>query len=250
MTEHTTTMTPSALSAADHEVVDRAAWLAAHRAHLVREKALTREREAMAEARRDLPWLEVTEPYVFDTTDGETDLLGLFDGHHQLIVYHFMYGPDWGADACPTCSFWADSFDGTPAHLAARDTAFVAVSRASMEQITTYRDRMGWGFRWVSSGRSTFNVDLGVSATPEDLESGRTSYNLGTATPMGTESPGISVFARDGDRVFLTHQVSARGLDLINTAYHLLDLTPRGRDEADLPWTMAWLRRHDEYGTG
>lgn len=246
----TETRATTTLSASDHQVVDRAAWLAAHQAHLGREKAFTREREAMAQARRELPWLEITEPYVFDTPDGETDLAGLFDGKGQLVVYHFMYGPDWGGEACPTCSFWADSFNGTPVHLAARDTAFTAVSRASMDQITAYRERMGWDFRWVSSGRSTFNVDLGVSASPEDLETGRTSYNLETAAPMGTESPGISVFARDGDRVFLTHQTFARGLDLINTAYHLLDLTPKGRDEAGLPWTMAWLHRHDEYPTG
>ncbi|MEM9563830.1 MAG: DUF899 domain-containing protein [Actinomycetota bacterium] len=242
------------LSADDHQVADRGAWLAAHQAHLAREKAFTREREAMAAARRDLPWLEITEPYVFDTADGETDLLGLFDiarrpegPASQLIVYHFMYGPDWGDEGCPSCSFWADNYDGTPIHLANRDTAFTAISRASMEQITGYRTRMGWEFPWVSSGRSTFNHDFGVSATPEQLEAGTASYNLETAAPMGPESPGVSVFARDGERVFLTYQVFARGLDLFNGTYHLLDLTPKGRDEAVLPWSMAWLHRHDAY---
>lgn len=237
----------STLTIDDQQVVDRAAWLAAHQEHLAKEKAFTREREAMAEARRDLPWLEITEEYVFDAADGEVDLLGLFGDNTQLIIYHFMFGPDWGDEGCPTCSFWADNYNGTPAHLGARDTAFAVVSRASMEQITTYRDRMGWDFRWVSSGRSAFNFDLGVSALPEQLESGDTPYNLGTAAPMGPESPGVSVFARVGDRVFLTHQVFARGLDLFNGTYHLLDLTPKGRDEQILPWTMSWLRRHDRY---
>lgn len=238
----------SPLSITDHRVVDRAAWLAAHQTHLAEEKAFTRQREAMAAARRELPWLEITENYVFDADGGtETDLLGLFGGRSQLIVYHFMFGPDWGDEGCPICSFWADNYDGTPAHLAQRDTAFAVISRASIDQITTYRTRMGWSFRWVSSGRNTFNHDLGVSATPEDLESGALLYNLETAPPMGPESPGVSVFARDGDRVFLTHQVSARGLDLFNGTYHLLDLTPKGRDEDILAWPMAWLARHDSY---
>ncbi len=237
----------STLSIDEQRVVDRGAWLAAQQDHLAKEKAFTREREAMAAARRDLPWLEITDPYVFDTPDGETDLLGLFGDKGQLIVYHFMFGPDWGDEGCPTCSFWADNYNGTPDHLAARDTAFAAVSRASMEQITTYRERMGWDFRWVSSGRSEFNFDLGVSARPEQLEAGDHLYNLGTAPPMGPESPGVSVFARVGDRVFLTYQVFARGLDLFNGTYHLLDLTPKGRDEQILPWTMSWLRRNDSY---
>ncbi len=235
------------LSADDHRVVDHETWLEAQRDHLAREKAFTREREAMAAARRELPWVEITERYVFDTADGETDLVGLFGDASQLIVYHFMYGPDWGDEGCPSCSFWADNYNGTPIHLANRDTAFAAISRATMAQITAYRTRMGWDFPWVSSGRSSFNYDLGVSATPEELDAGATTYNLGTATPMGPESPGVSVFARDGDRVFLTYQVFARGLDLFNGTYHLLDLTPKGRDEAALPWPMAWLHRHDDY---
>ena len=237
----------SPMAVDDHQVVDRGAWLAAHQEHLAKEKAFTREREAMAAARRDLPWLEVTESYVFDTDDGETDLLGLFGDQHQLIVYHFMYGPDWGDEGCPSCSFWADNYNGTPVHLAQRDTAFAVISRASMDQINGYKQRMGWDFRWVSSGRTSFNNDFGVSATDEQLSDGVELYNLETAAPMGPESPGVSVFARDGDRIFLTYQVFARGLDLFNGTYHLLDLTPKGRDEAILPWPMAWLRRHDQY---
>ena len=233
--------------AADHDIVDHTTWLAAHQAHLAKEKAFTQEREAMAAARRELPWLEITERYVFDGPDGETDLLGLFGDCSQLIVYHFMFGPDWGDEGCPTCSFWADNYNGTDVHLRGRDTAFAVASRASVEQIQTYQTRMGWDFPWYSSGRSSFNYDLGVSATPEQLEAGDLRYNHRTAPPMGPESPGVSVFARDGERIFLTHQVFARGLDLFNGTYHLLDLTPKGRDEAMLPWTMAWLHRHDAY---
>ncbi len=235
------------LSASEHTVVDRQAWLAAQQEHLAKEKAFTQQREAMAAARRDLPWQELTESYVFDTPEGETDLLGLFGDKSQLIVYHFMFGPDWGEEGCPSCSFWADNYNGTPIHLANRDTAFCAVSRGSLAQIQAYQARMGWDFPWVSSGRSEFNYDLGVSSRQEEIDAGAKTYNFETATSMGEESPGISVFARDGDRVFLTYQVFARGLDLLNGTYHLLDLTPLGRDEADLPWPMAWLHRHDAY---
>ena len=239
----------SELSAADHEVVDRSSWLDAHRAHLAEEKAFTRQREKMAAARRALPWLELTDPYVFDTPDGETDLRGLFGDKRQLIVYHFMYGPDWGDEGCPSCSFWADNYNGTPIHLAQRDTAFTAISRATLEQIDGYKKRMGWDFPWVSSGRCDFNHDLGVSATPGEVDAGATVYNFDTAAPMSDESPGVSVFARDDDRIFLTYQVFARGLDLLNGTYHLLDLTPKGRDEEILPWPMAWVQRHDTYPT-
>lgn len=237
----------STLSTEDHQILDRAAWLEAHQAHLAKEKAFTLERERMAASRRELPWLEITEPYVFDTPSGEVSLVDLFDGASQLIVYHFMFGPDWGDEGCPSCSFWADNYNGTPVHLAHRDTAFSVISTATLDQIESYRTRMGWDFRWVSSGRDSFDRDLGVGATDADIAAGRKTYNYETATPMGRESPGVSVFAREGDRVFLTYQVSARGLDLFNGTYHLLDLTPKGRDEADLPWPMAWLHRSDSY---
>lgn len=235
------------LSASNHQIVDRQVWLAAHQDHLVKEKAFTKQREAMAESRRELPWLELSEPYIFDTPDGETNLAGLFGGRSQLVVYHFMFGPDWGEEGCPNCSFWADNYNGTPVHLAHRDTAFTAISRASLDQIAAYQSRMGWDFPWVSSGRCDFNYDLGVSARQEDVDAGAKVYNLETAPPMSTESPGVSAFARDGDRVFLTYQVSARGLDLFNGTYHLLDITAKGRDEDELPWPMAWLHRHDAY---
>lgn len=230
-----------------HTIVDKADWLQAHREHLVKEKQFTREREQMAAQRRDLPWTEITTDYTFQTSTGPVSLADLFVGRSQLIVYHFMFGTDWGDEGCPSCSFWADNYNGTIAHLAARDTSFTLVSSATLGQINTYRTRMGWDLPWVSCEGSTFNLDLGATATPEQVEAGEHTYNLGTAPPMGTESPLISVFYREGDRIFLTYQVAARGLDLVNSTYHHLDLTPKGRDEADLPWTMAWLRRHDSY---
>lgn len=220
----------------------------AHRSHLEKEKAFTREREAIAQSRRELPWLKVEDSYTFDAGDGvERSLVDLFGSHSQLIIYHFMFGPDWGNEGCPICSFWADNHNGTHVHLAHRDTAFACVSRASIEQIATYKTRMGWDFPWVSSGDSSFNYDFGASASRAQVEAGELVYNLETSQAMGPDSPSVSVFARQGDDVYLTYQVSARGLDLFNTAYHYLDITPKGRDEANLPWNMAWLHRHDSY---
>jgi predicted dithiol-disulfide oxidoreductase (DUF899 family) len=248
MSEHTSPdRAITELRAEDHQIADRDAWMAAHRAHLVKEKAFTRQRDELSAQRRALPWLEITKPYIFDGPDGESGLLDLFGPHSQLVLYHFMYGPDWGDEGCPSCSFWADNYDGTQVHLAARDTAFAVVSRATVDQIDRYRARMGWSFSWYSSGRSDFNYDFGVSARPEQIEAGETVYNFGTTTAMGPESPGISILARDGNRIFLTHQVFSRGLDLLNGTYHHLDLTPKGRDEAVLAWSMAWLHRHDQY---
>ena len=231
----------------NNPIVDRDEWLRAHRDHLVKEKEHSRERDRMAELRRELPWTEVPADYTFQTPSGPASLVDLFDGHSQLIVYHFMFGTDWGDEGCPICSFWADNYNGTPVHLAARDTAFVAVSSATVDQIETYRNRMGWDFRWVSCDGSTFNLDMGATATPEQVEAGELTYNLGTSQGFGAESAMISVFYRDGDRVFLTFQVAARGLDLVNGTYHHLDITPKGRDETDLPFPMAWVHRHDSY---
>ena len=227
-------------------VVDRDTWLQARLTHLEAEKAFTRQRDELSRSRRDLPWLEITEDYRFTGPEGEVSLLDLFDGRGQLLVYHFMLGPGWD-EGCPSCSFWADNYDGTEVHLAARDTTLVAVSRGTLPEIESYKSRMGWGFPWYSSHGSDFNYDLGVSARPDDIEAGAKIYNFGTQEAFGEESAGISIFAREGDRVFLTYQTFARGLDMLNGAYHMLDLTPKGRDEDQLPFTMAWLHRHDAY---
>ncbi len=231
----------------DHAVVDRDEWTAARLAHLRAEKEFTRRRDELSRERRELPWLEITKDYAFVGPDGEQSLADLFDGRSQLLVYHFMYGPGW-EEGCPSCSFWADNYDGFTVHLDHRDTTLVAISRAPLAELEEYRRRMGWSFKWLSSNANDFNYDMGVSFTPEQLESGDPNYNFGTQVFGGDEAPGISVFTRTGDgRIFLTYQTFSRGLDMLNGAYHMLDLTPKGRDEDGLPWSMAWLHRHDAY---
>ncbi|MEM8741620.1 MAG: DUF899 domain-containing protein [Pseudomonadota bacterium] len=227
-------------------IASREDWLAARRALLAEEKALTHAREALAAKRRALPWVRVDAAYAFETPEGPCGLADLFGTSRQLIVQHFMFGRDW-AEGCVSCSFWADGFNGLTAHLAARDTAFALVSTAPLATIEAYRARMGWDLRWVSDSggdAGSFSADFGVSF-PADA--GPLPYNFGTGTFSGTDAPGISVFARRGGEVFHSYSTYARGLDMLNATYHLLDLTPNGRDEDDLPWTMAWLRRHDAY---
>ena len=155
---------------AQHKVVSHDEWTQARKAFLAREKEFSRQREALARERRDLPWEEVTKDYVFDGPDGKLTLPDLFGGCSQLVVYHFMFPPEWDA-GCPHCSFWADSFNGTPVHLRARDVSFAAVSRAPIGKIAAYQQRMGWSFRWVSAGETDFNYDFGVSFTPEEVAS-------------------------------------------------------------------------------
>ena len=218
---------------------------AARLALLGREKELNRLRDELAAERRRLPWVPVTKEYEFEGPRGRITMRDLFDGRSQLIVYHFMFGPDW-EEGCPSCSFWADSFNGMSVHLAHRDASLVAISRAPFAQIEEYRRRMGWSFRWVSSARSDFNFDYGVSFRPEQRAAGA-EYNY-RQSEVGDELPGLSVFSTDETgQLFYTYSTYSRGLDAINSGYQLLDLTPKGRDEDDLPWTMAWLRRHDSY---
>jgi predicted dithiol-disulfide oxidoreductase (DUF899 family) len=232
----------------DAKVVSREEWLSARMAHLEAEKEFDRQRDALSVARRELPWVRVESDYVFDSGDGEISFDALFDGHSQLIVYHFMFGPSWEA-GCPSCSYLADHFDGMLPHLAQRDTSFAAISNARIEQIEAYQTRMGWHFPWVSSLQNDFNRDYEVSFTPEERANGvRYNYRDGVEFPMD-EAPGASVFYRDaqGD-IFHTYSTYARGLDHLIGTYQWLDLTAKGRDEDDLPFTMAWIRRHDEYG--
>jgi predicted dithiol-disulfide oxidoreductase (DUF899 family) len=231
----------------EHPVVDAEQWRQARTTFLEQEKAFTRQRDALSAARRELPWLEITEEYRFESPEGEVFLADLFGDQHQLLLYHFMMGPDW-EEGCPSCSFWADSYDGTQIHLAHRDTALAVVSRTSVDNIEAYRKRMGWNFRWVSSLNSSFNFEMGVSFTPEQVASGDKLYNYGNNAFGGEEAPGISTFIRDDDgRIFLTYQTFARGLDMLNGTYHHLDLMAKGRDEDNLDWSMQWLHRHDAY---
>jgi predicted dithiol-disulfide oxidoreductase (DUF899 family) len=228
-----------------HSVGTYDEWLAARRDLLVREKELTRLGDELARQRMALPWVPVEKEYVFDTEDGPRTLAELFDGRSQLLVYHFMFGPDWDA-GCPSCSFLADEVDGGIVHLTQRDVTMVFVSRAPLDKITAYKQRMGWGFRWASSYGSDFNFDLGVSFTPEQ-QAGETpaEYNFRPIERPHDELPGLTAFALADGVVYRTYSAYARGLDIIDNVYQLLDRAPKGRDEAD---GDDWVRRHDEYG--
>jgi len=224
-------------------IVSHEEWLKARKAYLAKEKEFTRLRDELSAERRALPWERVDKDYVFDAPEGRLTLAGLFGTHGQLLVYHFMFGPDWN-EGCPSCSFWADNYNGVDVHLAHRDTALVAISRAPLEKLEAYKKRMGWSFRWVSSAPSDFNFDYDASFKPgeQGLE-----YNFGTIKPFGEETPGISAFRRAEDgAIYHTYSTYARGLDMLNGAYHLLDLTSKGRDEAP-GHQMSWVRRHDRY---
>ena len=228
-------------------IVSREEWLVARKAHLEDEKAFTRARDALSARRRALPWVRVEKDYAFQAEDGPKGLDDLFGPHSQLIVMHFMYGPDWDA-GCPSCSFWADGYDGLDIHLAHRDTALVAVSNTGLDKIQAYKARMGWDLAWVSSLDGDFNSDFQVSFTPEEMETGTSVYNYRQMRFPAAEAPGLSVFYRPGpDQIIHSYSTYARGLDIMNTAYNLLDLTPKGRDEAGLNNPMAWLRRRDQY---
>jgi predicted dithiol-disulfide oxidoreductase (DUF899 family) len=189
----------------------------------------------------------VDKPYAFDGPNGQESLADLFEGRGQLIVQHFMFDPSW-EEGCKSCSFWVDNFDGITVHLNHRDVTFVLVSRAPISTLEAYRRRMGWRVKWGSSLHTDFNRDYHVSFAPEELETAQAYYNYETGSFPVPEAPGLSVFAKDADgAIYHTYSCYARGLDMLNGAYHLLDLVPKGRDEAGLPSTMAWLRYHDGY---
>jgi predicted dithiol-disulfide oxidoreductase (DUF899 family) len=233
-----------------HKIVSREEWLEARKAHMVREKEFTRARDRLSAERRALPWVKVDKGYMFDGPDGKAGLVDLFKGRPQLVVQHFMFAPDWDA-GCKSCSFWADGFDRMIPHLAARDTRLVAVSRAPLEKLEAFRTRMGWTFDWYSSQGSDFNYDFAVSFTPDEIKAGHRRYNFGTSGFGIEDAPGISVFYRDevGD-IYNTYSCFARGLDMMNAAYHYLDLTPLGRHEEGLPYPMDWVRLRDQYQPG
>lgn len=228
-------------------LVSRSEWKDARKKLLLAEKALTEALDAVAGQRRMLPWVAVEEDYVFEGPQGKLTLKDLFGDKKQLVVYHFMYGPDWEA-GCPSCSYVADNFNGTEKHLAQRDTAFVATSNTSIKNINAYKERMGWNFSWLSSEGTSFNRDYHVSFSQSELDEGDVEYNFQEQKLEGTEYPGMSVFIRTEDGgVAHSYSCYARGLDIILGAYHILDMTPQGRNEADLPFPMAWIRRHDQY---
>jgi predicted dithiol-disulfide oxidoreductase (DUF899 family) len=229
-----------------HSTVSQSEWLKARKALLAKEKEFTKARDALSKQRRELPWVKVDKPYVFEGPDGKETLVDLFDGRSQLIVYHFMLGPGWQA-GCPSCSYLADHFDGANIHLAQRDVSLVIVSRAPLAEIQAYQKRMGWKFKWVSSYGSDFNHDFHVSFTQDEM-AGEVEYNYAKEKFPSEEAPGLSAFIKDNGVVFHTYSAYARGLDILVGAYNFLDMAPKGRDEDALPWSMSWVRRHDEYG--
>ena len=233
----------------DHPVVTLDQWLAARRRLLDEEKELTRLRDELSRKRRAMPWLRIDKDYRFDGPEGQNLALGeLFGGRRQLIVYHFMFAPDW-EKPCKSCSFWADGYNGVTTHLEARDTRLVAVSRAPRAKLEATAKRMGWTFPWYSSGDGAFNYDFDVSFLPEyTAGEGAVRYNFAAIEPRMTDLPGISAFVKEPDgAVYRTYSAYARGLDALNGAYQLLDITALGRQEEDLPSPMAWVRLHDEY---
>jgi predicted dithiol-disulfide oxidoreductase (DUF899 family) len=231
----------------NHPVVSRADWLAARTAFLAKEKEFSKLRDELARQRRALPWVKVEKPYVFDAPGGKKTLADLFGKKSQLIVYHFMFSPDW-SEGCPHCSFWADHYGPACLHLPQRDTALVAASRAPLARIEAFKKRMGWTFPWVSSGGSDFNYDFGVSWKPEELASGPVTYNYKRGKQNMQDREGASIFYKDAaGTIFHTYSCYARGIDLLNGTYNLLDLTPKGRDEENFEFTQAWVRHHDRY---
>jgi predicted dithiol-disulfide oxidoreductase (DUF899 family) len=234
-----------------HNVVSHGEWVEARKRHLVEEKKFTKLRDQLSQARRDLPWELVEKDYVFEGPQGKRTLEQLFDGRGQLVIYHAMFNPDtasentpWTKDsACLACSFWMDNFDRVVVHLNHRDVTMAAVSRASVDKIGTFRKRMGWQFPWYSSKGSDFNFDYHVSFKPEEKAS---EYNYREEAIGLSEMPGLSVFIREGGKIYHTYSAYTRGLDMVNVAYHYMDLVPKGRDENEMG-AMGWLHRRDEY---
>lgn len=228
-----------------HPVVSNKQWLKARTALLAKEKQFTRLRDKLSRQRRELPWERVEKKYVFDGPGGKESLADLFENRSQLVVYHFMFNPA-SDEGCKHCSFWADNFNGIVAHLNHRDVTFVAISRAPLAKIEQFKKRMGWHFKWLSSSQNDFNYDYQASFTPEAIRSGTVFYNYAKQKMNMSDREGVSVFHKDASgAIFHTYSAYARGIDMLNTAYHYLDLVPKGRDEGDSP--QSWVRFHDRY---
>ena len=239
-------MTTTTTSTAGHKIVSREQWLKERVALLAEEKELTRQRDAVAQKVRELPWVRVEKTYTFDAPGGKLALADLFGDKSQLIVYHFMFDPTW-SQGCKSCSFIADHYNGIAVHLGHRDISLVTVSKAPIEKIEQFRTRMGWTFPWVSGAGNDFGRDFGVSFTDEELAGGNSVYNFNRKASAIRELPGLSVFVKDsaGD-VYHTYSTYGRGLENFLTAYNYIDITPKGRDEAGTGG-MGWLRHHDRY---
>jgi predicted dithiol-disulfide oxidoreductase (DUF899 family) len=231
-----------------NHVVSQEEWVEARKDFLAKEKEFTRLRDQLSQQRRELPWVKVDKEYVFEGANGPETLSDLFENRSQLIVYHFMYGPDWD-EGCKSCSFMADNYDNIIIHLNQRDVTMVTISRAPLETLLAFQQRMGWHFKWLSSANNTFNFDYHVSATPEEMSNGEMYYNYRQNDYVMEEAPGASVFYKDeAGNIYYTYSTYERGLDMFLTAYHYLDLVPKGRDENGQG--MFWLRHHDKYENG
>jgi|GEM_PF-684441 len=228
-----------------HPVVSREEWIAARQALLAEEKALTRSSDRVSQLRRELPWVRLEKEYAFEGPNGRETLADLFGGRSQLIVYHFMFAPGW-EEGCTGCSFLADHIDGANQHLAHHDVSVVVVSRAPVAELMPFKRRMGWQFKWVSSGGSDFNYDFHASYTREQLDAGDVFHNFAHQRLQGEDQPGTSVFYRAEDgTIYHTYSSYERGGDALIGAHNWLDLTPKGRNESE---TMDWVRLHDQYG--
>jgi predicted dithiol-disulfide oxidoreductase (DUF899 family) len=237
-------MTMTKLELEQPKIVSQEKWVEARKAHLVKEKELTRLRDQLSAERRQLPWVKVDKEYVFEGPNGKVTLADLFDGRSQLIVYHFMWR--WDLDAgCPSCSFVSDNVSGALIHLENHDVKYAVVSRAPFPKLEAFKRRMGWNFNMVSSFESDFNFDYNVSFTDEEMAAGKMYYNYETQSFPSNEAPGLSVFYKDENgNIFHTYSSFARGLDILLDTYNLLDMTPKGRNETEI---MDWVRYHDKY---
>lgn len=229
-------------------VVSRGTWLKARLELLKKEKAHSRARDELTRARQALPWVKLEKDYPFDGPDGGVTLGELFEDKDQLIVQHFMFDPDWD-QGCKSCSFMADHMDRSVVHIANRDTAYAVISSAPIAKLEAFKKRMGWTFKWLSSGNSDFNRDFHVSFTEEELKNSEACYNFREDSSFpDKEAPGVSAFAKDDAcALYHTYSVYGRGLENFMGAYHLLDIVPKGRDEGELSYTMEWLRLKDAY---
>ena len=227
------------------KIASREEWLKARTSLLAAEKEFTHQRDALSAKRRAMPWVKIDKDYVFDAPTGPVKLSDLFAGRSQLVVYHFMFAPE-AEIGCKSCSFWADHFDGAIPHLNARDTSFVAISRGPIEKLQRQAKRLGWKFPWVSSGGNTFNYDFAVSFEPD--ANGEALYNYEKQKVPFKDLQGVSIFVKDADgAIYHAYSTYGRGQDILNGAYNILDMTPKGRDEDELPYPMAWVKLHDEY---
>ena len=229
------------------KTVTKEEWTKARIELLKDEKEFTRKRDELTKKRQEMPWLKINKKYIFQDTNGKVNLTELFGKCSQLIVYHFMYHPDWN-DPCKSCSFWADNFEQTDIHLRARDANLVAVSKATINQINIYKKRMGWSFQWVSSHDNNFNEDFCVGFTNDQKQKNKIYYNYVEQPYAIEELPGVSVFTKNnnGD-VFHTYSTYSRGLDMLNGTYQYIDILPKGRNEDGMSHKMEWVKRRDEY---